>query len=307
MTPHTDHPETAVSADHETTIEFDGPIDVAGTLGTLGHGGRDLLQRRDATTVRRALRLGAAKATIELTPLSADLVRVRWWGSADHDPATVASSLLGAHDDPRRFEPESEPLRGLVRRNRGLRFPRDTSVVPTVAPAVFGQRVTSVEAKRGWRRLVADHGEAAPGPFGLMCAPSAERIASLPYFGLHPYGLDRRRAETLIRVCRLLARHGDDASTVERLRRERGVGPWTMSLVDRSVLGDPDAPIVGDYHIPHSVVFALTGRPRGDDAEMLELLEPFGGHRGRAQRLLARSTSAPRYGPKTRIQRIEHL
>ena len=39
-------------------------------------------------------------------------------------------------------------------------------------------------------------------------------------------------------------------------------------------VGDPDAVSVGDYHLPNQVAWALAGEPRGDDARMLELLEP---------------------------------
>ena len=43
---------------------------------------------------------------------------------------------------------------------------------------------------------------------------------------------------------------------------------------------------VGDYHLPNLVAWALAGEPRGTDERMLELLEPYRGHRGRVQQLL---------------------
>ena len=48
----------------------------------------------------------------------------------------------------------------------------------------------------------------------------------------------------------------------------------------------PDAVSVGDFHLPNLVAFALAGEPRGDDARMLELLEPYRGQRARVIRLL---------------------
>ena len=54
----------------------------------------------------------------------------------------------------------------------------------------------------------------------------------------------------------------------------------------RVAYGDPDAVSVGDYHVPNMVAWALAGEPRGDDARMLALLEPFRGHRGRVCVLL---------------------
>ena len=63
-------------------------------------------------------------------------------------------------------------------------------------------------------------------------------------------------------------------------------------------LGDPDAVSVGNYHLSHHVGFALTGS-RTDDAGMLELLEPWAGHRQRVIRLIARSGAVePRRGPR---------
>jgi 3-methyladenine DNA glycosylase/8-oxoguanine DNA glycosylase len=52
------------------------------------------------------------------------------------------------------------------------------------------------------------------------------------------------------------------------------------------VLGDPDAVPVGDLHLPHEVGWALAAEPGADDARMLELLEPYRGHRFRVLRLL---------------------
>jgi hypothetical protein len=47
------------------------------------------------------------------------------------------------------------------------------------------------------------------------------------------------------------------------------------------------------------VVHLLTGRPRGTDAEMLELLAPWAGHRQRIMRLIELTgIAAPRYGPR---------
>jgi 3-methyladenine DNA glycosylase/8-oxoguanine DNA glycosylase len=86
------------------------------------------------------------------------------------------------------------------------------------------------------------------------------------------------------------------------------VGPWTVAEVARAALGDPDAVSVGDFHLPNTVCWALAGRPRGTDLEMLELLEPYRGQRGRVQCLLdAGHISAPAYGPRTEVGSIERI
>jgi hypothetical protein len=70
-------------------------------------------------------------------------------------------------------------------------------------------------------------------------------------------------------------------------------------------LGDADAVSIGDFNIAHQVCWALAGRPRGDDATMLELLEPYRGQRGRVIRLLvAGGVTAPRFGPRLALRNI---
>ena len=82
-----------------------------------------------------------------------------------------------------------------------------------------------------------------------------------------------------------------------------------------SAYGDPDVVSVGDYHIPHHVVFALTGavragardaRPAGTappTSGMLELLEPFRGQRGGSASCSSLGTPGPpRFGPRHAIR-----
>ena len=71
-------------------------------------------------------------------------------------------------------------------------------------------------------------------------------------------------------------------------------------MVRGPVFGDDDAVPVGDYHFPHTVSWNLAGEPRGDDARMLELLEPYRPQRGRVLRLLGLAGKrAPAFGPTT--------
>ena len=97
----------------------------------------------------------------------------------------------------------------------------------------------------------------------------------------------------------------DPGPAMRRLQAIPGVGPWTAAEVAGVALGDPDAVSVGDYHLANTVAWALAGEPRADDERMLELLEPFAGHRGRVVRLLeAAGIGAPRFGPKLPLQPI---
>ena len=97
----------------------------------------------------------------------------------------------------------------------------------------------------------------------------------------------------------------DLVSARRRLEAFPGVGPWTAAKVALVALGDADAVQVGDYHLPHAVGYALEGTPRSTDERMLELLEPYRGHRARVIRLIGvAGITAPRYGPKMPLRNL---
>ena len=266
--------------------------------------------------VVRATRTPEGPTTERLRHLG-DEIEIEAWGPGSGWALDVALDLVGERDDPQPFRPEHPLLRDLLRRLPGLRMGRSNAVFEALVPAVLEQKITGLEAGRVRRRLVQLYGEPAPGPpevsAGLFVPPAPERLAALPYHAFHPLGLERRRAETLIRLAgrataleALVARPPDEART--RLDALPGVGPWTAAETARIALGDPDAVSVGDYHLPSLVSWALAGEPRGDDGRMLQLLEPYAGQRGRVQRLLeASGISAPRYGPRMAARSIEGI
>jgi 3-methyladenine DNA glycosylase/8-oxoguanine DNA glycosylase len=84
-----------------------------------------------------------------------------------------------------------------------------------------------------------------------------------------------------------------------------GIGPWSAAEVSAVAYGDRDVVPLGDYHLPHQVAWALGGEVRGTEARMLELLEPYRGHRARVIRLLTLGgIQAPRFGPRMRLRKI---
>jgi 3-methyladenine DNA glycosylase/8-oxoguanine DNA glycosylase len=221
--------------------------------------------------------------------------------------------LVGAEDDDAGFRPRHAAVVDAWRRHRGVRITRSTGVIQVLVPAILEQKVTGVEARRVHRLMSRALGEPAPGSFDLLLPPDPERVAALPYFSFHPWGVERRRAELIRAVCHradrieaTAARSPDEVVTL--LRAFRGIGPWTVAEVARVALGDADAVSVGDFHLPHLVSWALAGEPRGTDERMLELLAPYAGHRGRVQRLLEVSgLKAPAFGPKLPVRSIASL
>jgi len=159
---------------------------------------------------------------------------------------------------------------------------------------VFGQKVQVQNAIKARRLLSKYHGDPGPGPWGGWVLPSAERTAELGYADFHPFGVERKRAEILLRAAREMSRLTD----LEKRTPRQVQGPWTSAMVTASALGDADAVPVGDYHLPNTVAWHLAGEERADDARMLELLEPYAGHRWRVIRLAKSAGTAPKRGPK---------
>ena len=223
-------------------------------------------------------------------------------------PAPAA--WLGLDDGGAGWEPGAHPLvTELARRHPGLRIGRTGAVLEALIPAILEQKVTGTEAWRGFRGLVRGWGEPAPGPFGLWLQPAPATIAAIPYHAFHPIGVERRRADLVRRVADRAARLEEIVelplvAAYARLTALPGIGPWTAAEVALRALGDPDALSVGDFHLPNLVAWTLAGETRGDDVRMVELLEPWRGHRARVVRLLEASglrppAFGPRYAPRS--------
>ena len=194
----------------------------------------------------------------------------------------------------------------LARLHRGVRLPATGRVFHRLLSAILEQKVTVIEAHRAYRAIVRHFAEPAPGPVPLVLPPDPAAVAGTGYWVFHPFGVEQRRTQTLLRAaCEAarLERCADSAEATRRLTAIPGIGPWTAAEVVRTAFGDADAVSVGDFHIPNTVAWALAGEARGTDERMLELLEPFRGHRGRVCALLAAGgIAAPKFGPRMPIR-----
>ncbi|KQN41210.1 DNA-3-methyladenine glycosylase [Frigoribacterium sp. Leaf44] len=297
----------------DTVYHPDGPLDVRAVLRPLGRGSGDPTFRVVGGSVWRGVRTPLGEATLCVTPTRASsAVGASAWGPGAEWAIENVPELLGRGDDWSGLDVSANPfLADARRRLPGLRLTRTNQVLQMLVPAVLEQKVTSVEAWRAWRELVRRHGTPAPGPApeGLVVPPDAQGWRRIPSWEWHRAGVGPQRSATVMRVCavapaleRTLAvgRGGDEVST--RLRSIPGVGVWTAAETTQRAHGDPDSPSVGDYHLPAVVGWALIGRPVDDDG-MLELLEPWRGHRERVMRLITGSGfSKPRFGPRMTIQ-----
>ena len=291
-----------------------GPFDLRRTLAPLARGPADRTIRFGTERVFRAGRTADGPAAVALAQTGDDVVAEAWGPGAERVLDEIPA-LLGLLEEPEPLPSAHPTIAQLARRYPGVRILRSGAVLESLIPAILEQKVVGEAARRAFAGLVRVHGEPAPGPpeWGLRLPPAPSTLAGLPYYDYHPFGVERRRAELIRRVAARAAWFEgivDLPLTVAyaRLLAVPGIGPWTAAEVAVRALGDADAVSVGDFHLPNLVAFALAGEPRGDDARMLELLEPYRGQRARVIRLLELSgIRAPRYGPRFSAPRIEEL
>jgi len=296
-----------------------GPYNLHQTLGILGRGPADRTVRMAPDAAWLAFNTPAGPATLGITANGPKL-RIRTWGPGAELAIAGAPTLLGARDDWSHFD-SSEFAATLPRlasearrRNLALRLPSTGRMVDALVPAILEQKVTSLEAHRGYATLLRKFGSPAPGaglhpeiPPELLVAPTPAQWAAIPSWDWHKAGVGPQRSATVLRML-------GSASGLERLaqlppkeaavkmRSIPGIGVWTAAEVTQRTHGDADQVAVGDYHLASYVGWALAGNPV-DDAGMLELLEPWRGHRQRVVRMLFLSGfRKPSFGPRMTIQ-----
>lgn len=280
------------------TLEFERSLDLVRTMAHGRMGSADPCLRVLGNNVWRATRTPVGLATERLTLVDRRTVQVDAWGPGAGWLLEHAPALCGRQDTPESFCPEQPLLRELAHRHPGLRMGRSDAVFETGLFVTLEQRVATREAWHSWQRLVRALGEPAPGPLpGLYAPPSPERLARTPTFVFHRFGVEARRADIIRRMAVVAGRLEETIGmTLEaayaRLRAIGGVGPWSAARVAMLALGDPDAVFIGDLHLPHLVSSALAGERLGSDERMLELLEPYRGHRARVVRLLIAASSS---------------
>ncbi|MFI5713544.1 DNA-3-methyladenine glycosylase family protein [Kribbella sp. NPDC051620] len=263
-------------------------------------------------TVWRATRTPEGAVLIRLTPYSGvGEVEAEAWGAGASWALDGVPELLGEADSWEGFEPLAEhpALVEAARRFADFRVPRTRAVFEAMAAAGIEQVVTGKEAFAGWRMLLREYGEPAPGPGSpdgrkMMVPPSPEEWRMIPSWQWLRAGVEGRRSRVVITAATRAAalertlELTDGAEVERRLRSLPGVGVWTAAEVRQRAHGDADAFSFADYHVSRDVSYALTGEELDDDG-CAELIEPYRGHRYRVQALLSLAGHHhPRYGPR---------
>ncbi|WP_370871718.1 DNA-3-methyladenine glycosylase [Curtobacterium sp. A7_M15] len=296
----------------DTVYRPGGAVDVRATLRPLQRGSGDPAFRVVGSDTWLALRTPQGPASVLVRRAGPDAIAVSAWGDGAAWAVTHAPELLGRGDDWSDLDVSRHPFLVDARhRQPGLRLLRTNTVMAVLVPAIMEQKVTSRQAWRAWRYLLRRYGTPAPGPApaDMFVPPTAAQWGAIPSWEWHRAGIEPGRSATVMRAVRVapalertlaLGRGGDVVSA--RLQSVPGIGRWTAAETAQRAHGDPDSPSVGDFHVPALVGWALTGGPVDDDG-MLELLEPWRGHRERVVRLIGGSGfRKPSFGPRLTIQ-----
>ncbi len=311
----------AAAADASLRWHPGGPFDLMQTIGTLLRGHGDPSVRTAPDGVWLAFTTPDGPATLRLAtagPRADPAVDAQAWGPGAAAAAGSVPRLLGRDDDWTAFDEPAfhATLPRMViearRRNLTVRLPATGRIIDSLVPTILEQKVTVIEARRGYRYLTYRFGTAAPGagtvaPANLMLQPTPEKWLRIPSWEWHKAGVGPQRSATVMRALRsaaalerLAALPAAEAGA--KLQTVPGIGVWTAAEVVQRTHGCPDSIAVGDYHLAAYVGAALTGR-RTDDAGMLRLLAPWAGHRQRVVRMIGLSGfRKPTFGPRMTIQ-----
>ncbi|GAA0990227.1 DNA-3-methyladenine glycosylase family protein [Subtercola frigoramans] len=295
------------------------PLNLRQTVGPLLRGLGDPTMRLTPNGFWRVMRTPLGPATLHVESGQSRIIATAWGEGAEW-ALDALPALLGAADDWSGLDLSGVPPLAEVRRqHQGMWLTKTSLVFESLVPTILEQKVTTVEARRAWRYLLARFGEVPPGPApaGMRVQPSARGWALVPSWEWHRAGVGPDRSRAIVTAAAVadaldrLAAPTGSASTfapgevltivLEKLQSVRGVGPWTAAETSQRSHGHPDAVSVGDFHLAAHVGWVLIGKPVDDDG-MLELLEPWRGHRQRVVRLLlASGVAKPRFGPRATI------
>lgn len=189
------------------------------------------------------------------------------------DPLALATMV---RDDPL--------LAPLVNERPGLRIIQSATVFEALTWAIIGQQINLTFAIALRRTLIMQAGRQHPS--GLWCYPEARDVASLDLEHLTSRKFSRAKAETLLRVARLvdsgeleLRKDGDIESTCAALLAIKGIGPWTVNYALLRGFGHPDCSLEGDVAVRTALQRLLAAEQRPSIAEAAKWLAQYAPHR----------------------------
>jgi DNA-3-methyladenine glycosylase II len=197
--------------------------------------------------------------------------------------------LLGLRIDPAAFAravQDDALFAPLAARQPGLRVIQAATVFEALTWAIIGQQINLPFAIALRRSFIEQAGRAHPS--GLWCYPEAADVARIDIEQLTSRKFSRAKAETLLRVARLvedgaldlaLEASADPADVGARLLAVKGIGPWTVNYALLRGYGYPDCSLHGDVAVRSAIGRLLGNATRPTIGEAEAFLEAYRPHR----------------------------
>jgi DNA-3-methyladenine glycosylase II len=196
-------------------------------------------------------------------------------------------NILGLRIDPAPFldAVRGDPLLGtLPERYPGLRIVQSATIFEALTWAIIGQQINLTFAIALRRTFIQQAGRAHSS--GLWCYPEARDVAKLTPEDLTTRKFSRSKAETLLRLARLvdegeltLERSGDIEAISAALQEVKGIGPWTVNYALLRGYGYADCSLHGDVAIRAAFQYLLGEDEKPDMARTEALLAQYKPHR----------------------------
>lgn len=215
----------------------------------------------------------------------------------------MARRMLGLQLDPDPFASfvVDDPVFGpLTLKQAGLRIVQAPTPYEALTWAILGQQINvsfAVTLRRSFIELAGQHHSS-----GLRCYPTPSAAAAIPLEELTSRKFSRSKAETILRMSKLIADGALDLTVgptnpveaiCERLLAVKGIGPWTVNYALLRGYGHADASLHGDVAVRSAIgrLWGLEERPTTEEAA--EFLKRYAPHRTMAAAHLWSSLSQP--------------
>jgi DNA-3-methyladenine glycosylase II len=210
-------------------------------------------------------------------------------------------NILGLRIDPEPFMRSAcdDALLGpVIARTPGMRIVQSATVFEALTWAIIGQQINLSFAIALRRTFILQAGRQHSS--GLWCYPEAADAARLELDDLTSRKFSRAKAETLLRVARMvdegeltLDREDDPAHATQALLAVKGIGPWTVNYTLLRGYGYPDCSLHGDVAIRAAFQRLLGEDAKPDMARTEDLLARYQPHRTMAAAYLWASLNQP--------------
>lgn len=201
----------------------------------------------------------------------------------------VLINILGLRIAPEPFAQlvAGDPLMGpLARANGSLRIVQSATPFEALTWAIIGQQINLPFAIALRRTFILQAGRQHGG--GLWCYPEARDVARLEPEQLTDHKFSRAKAETLLRLARLvddgalsldLPASGEVAAVSQALLNVKGIGPWTVNYALLRGYGYADCSLHGDVAIRAALQKLLQEDSKPDMARTEQWLRQYAPHR----------------------------